>query len=272
MPKPWLAVVIGLILQPMVFLYVQRLRLFFAYFVAALFVGVIDWYLQSYFSALVNLVCAIHGFQIAKQFGPSKDRCWYSRWWGIPVAYLLLLSPLLVVRVFFFEPFSMPASSMSPYLNTGDHIIVKKQGFGNYGSYGVNLVEGGISDQLQLIKGGVYAFYPPHKDGVPYVKRLIGVGGDRVDVGVDGISINGEPLVTEFVARRGGASIFEETNAGETYQLRRSQSSQKQSTHLVPEGHYFFLGDNRDNSSDSRYWGAVPRNRLVGEVVYVFGR
>lgn len=171
-----------------------------------------------------------------------------------------------------YEPFSMPASSMSPYLNIGDHLVVKKYGYGNYGSYGTTFLHRDMSEQIKLAKGKVYVFYPPHKEDVPFVKRLVGVPGDRVTINASGISINGENLQSRFVENQGDASIFEEDNDGVTYRIRRTKLSQTPSDYVVPDGSYFFLGDNRDNSSDSRYWGAVPKSRILGEVIYVLNR
>jgi len=271
-PKPWVAVLVGVLLQPMTFLYVQKVKLFWLYFLLTSFIAIIDWYCQVYFTALFSLVCPVHAYVVAKRIEPTDSRKWYSLWWGIPLIYALIITSTFMIRSFFYEPFSIPASSMSPYLNVGDHVIVKKYGFGTYGTYGISIINGTVADDVQLVRGRVYVFYPPHKDGIPFVKRLIGLPGDRVSIGGRSISINDEILPSVLVSVDGGVSIFEESNNGVTYQIQRSKLTQRPFNIMVPDNQYFFLGDNRDNSSDSRRWGGVQKNRFLGEVVYVLNK
>src|SRR5690606_7829840 len=110
-----------------------------------------------------------------------RPRRWFSRWWAIPAIYLSFLLPIFITRTFFYEPFSIPASSMSPSINTGDIIIVKKYGYGSYSAYGVKLFNSENASNIDFVRGNIHAFYPPHTD-VPYVKRLIGKPGDTIEI------------------------------------------------------------------------------------------
>ena len=273
-PKAWIAILLGIFLQPFTFLYLNRPRIFWLYFVLSLIASLIDWKYQTPFSLVFVVVCPIHAYWIQKHFVPSNERAWYSKWWGIPAIFavlILFLVVALLVRSFLYEPFALQSSSMQPTIDRGDHVIVSKLGFGTYGTYGRTLLNERIASEDLVKRGSVYVFYPPHMD-TPLVKRLIGLPGDRITFEDNQLVVNGAPLETNLLSETDQVSVYEQTLDKSKYTIQhiKHRPYVGMRDFLVPENSYFFLGDNRDRSSDSRAWGFVGSDRIIGEVVYVF--
>ncbi len=200
------------------------------------------------------------------------------------VIQALLLA--LVLRTFLFQPFNIPSGSMKPTLLVGDYIFVSKFSYG-YSRYslpfGPNLFEGRIwgSDPE---RGDVVVFKYPSDTSKDYIKRVIGLPGDTVQLRNSVIYINNEPVPREQMGTysetvRGTEQtvpIYVETLGGESYgtldiDTQPGNPVDNTKVFAVPEGHYFFLGDNRDNSADSRYdVGFVPAENLVGKAQVIF--
>lgn len=177
-----------------------------------------------------------------------------------------VLGLVLVLRSFVVEPFQIPSSSMVPTLKVGDFILVNKW------TYGVRLpvLRSKIIDVESPKRGDVMVFFPPHVDRY-FIKRVVGLPGDEIHV-LDGVLyINGEKmpqkvLPDEVTAPRSVVMTEELTGVEHMIQKRLLPTRLSQNyTAVVPEGHYFMMGDNRDNSSDSRVWGPVPEERIVGK-------
>ncbi len=165
----------------------------------------------------------------------------------------------------------MLAQSMAPTLNVGDYMVVKKLGYSTYGTFGVDVYSRAVAPQ-KMERGKVYVFYPPHRKQ-HFVKRLIGLPGDTIVFDGKTYSVNGEKVLLNTTD---DSQVFEEVLANQSYQVKfikpKGSSHPQNQSYLVPENQYFFMGDNRDNSADSRYWGYVPDANIVGEVVYVFSK
>ena len=128
-PKKWIAVMLGLFLQPFTFFYVNKPRWFFVYVIPWSLAGFMDQFYQTSFNVIFLIICPIHAYRIAKTYDLDSTRNWYSRWWGIPAICSAILITILVVRVFLFEPFRFASESMSPYIDSGDKLLVRKIGF-----------------------------------------------------------------------------------------------------------------------------------------------
>lgn len=281
-PKGWVAIVIGIIFHPFAFLYVNRLRLFWVYFGISLLVVGADFYLRkplpdgSWLSNahpgwLLLLICPFHAYRITTNYDPAQPRSWYAHWWVIPVAYIAFLLPIFLFRAFLFEPFSIPSKSMSPTLNPGDHVIVRKWGFGTYSTYGIRVMNTALSDKSLIRRGKLYVFYPPNSPN-PVVKRLIGLPGDVIEVDKERILVNGEVIPSKRLSGSHDEVVYREHYGQETYLIKRIpiMSYTVESRVEIPDDHYFLVGDNRDNSADSRMWGAVSASHFVGEVIHTF--
>ena len=269
-PRVWLSVVLGIFLQPFVFLYVNRPGLFWLYLVASLVCAGVDWYFGLALTLLFSLLCPLHAALIARRYDPTQPRRWYCRAW-VPVGlYLLLMGLILGTRTYLYEPYSVPSASMYPGLREGDLFIAQKWGFAHRSLFGFTLPGSDRLDAARLQRGKVYVFYPPDHDML-YVKRLIALPGDVIALTPDGVVINGERLPRELLSDTDGVRIYREQLGGQSYRVQQLDSAAQQpiQTFRVPEGHYFFLGDNRDNSNDSRYWGSVAAERVVGEMIWL---
>jgi len=198
---------------------------------------------------------------------------------------------VFLLRSFLFEPFKIPSGSMIPTLHIGDLILVNKF------HYGIRLpvINTKITQGTPVQRGDVMVFRYPPKPSVDYIKRVIGVPGDEVAYLNKRLSINGQPVATSNLP-----DFLDES----TMRYYRQQSESLGSKpHLmmtdadrpafvagaddfafkdqcrysvegvvckVPPGHYFMMGDNRDNSLDSRYWGFVPDQNIVGKAFLVW--
>ncbi len=198
---------------------------------------------------------------------------------SVPVEYAKSFFPILfavlLLRSFLFEPFQIPTGSMIPTLNIGDFIVVNKF------AYGLRLPVTGtkILDIDEPRRGDVMVFIPPH-DPNYFIKRVIGLPGDHVRYVDNTVYINGEPLPQEEVGliRELGQQHSLETVGGVTHDIYTAGSQRFPRVYdwlppegaVIPEGHYFMMGDNRDNSSDSRYWGPVSEDAIVGKAVAVW--
>ncbi|MTI09015.1 signal peptidase I [Curvivirga aplysinae] len=194
----------------------------------------------------------------------------------------------IIFRTFLFEPFNIPSGSMYPNLMVGDYMFVNKSSYG-YSKYsflfGFPPFEGRIIGS-EPERGDVAVFRNPKQDGVDYVKRIVGLPGDRIQIKAGVLHINGEAVkrrriedyvinpetpfpesikqYVETLPNGKSYNILEETDAGYLDNTK---------VFIVPEGHYFGMGDNRDNSSDSRVLssvGYIPFDNLVGRATNLF--
>jgi len=181
---------------------------------------------------------------------------------------------VLLIRSFLFEPFRIPSDSMMPTLLDGDFIFVNKY------SYGLRLPV--LNTKIVSVgdpqRGDVIVFRLPSDPATNYIKRLVGLPGDHVSVRGRQVFINGEavPLELDGVYQghgHTGARVGVESLGEATHQvLYIPERYTREYDDVVPAGHYFFMGDNRDNSRDSRYpeVGFVPENNLVGKAVRIW--
>lgn len=202
------------------------------------------------------------------------------------IAYALLLA--MVIRFAIAQPFRIPSGSMQPTLLVGDYIVVTKWSYG-YSRFSLSPLHFGPSGRLfgrEPDRGDIIVFRPGNAPDKDFVKRLIGLPGDKIQLVDSQLIINGEPVKREVLGER----LFTE-QSGEQVQLtaivetlpngvsyttfdRYDGQGDHTAVYEVPEGHYLMLGDDRDNSSDSRYemggFGYVPFDHLVGKARFVF--
>ena len=199
------------------------------------------------------------------------------------VAYALLIA--LFLRVLFFQPFTIPSASMEPTLLEGDYIIVSKFSYG-YSRHSIPfsppLFKGRIMERSPE-RGDIVVFKLPRDGRTDYIKRLIGLPGDRVQMRDGRLWVNDKEVVDKELPPvmidsgygfTRNVQRFQETLPGGrtfiTYDFGPDGDVDNTPTFVVPEGHYFFMGDNRDNSLDSRVpaeigVGFVPAENLVGK-------
>ena len=202
----------------------------------------------------------------------------------------LLIAGLIALgfRSLVAEPFNIPSGSMIPSLLVGDYLFVTKYSYG-YSRYsfpfGLAPIDGRLfGGDSTPQRGQVAVFRLPSDTSVDYIKRVIGVPGDRIQVRQGVLHINGQPVERRLVGNgRQGASgggqmtaLYQETLPGGLTHLIQEISDRQtfDNTHeyVVPAGHYFMMGDNRDNSRDSRSSsvGFVPLENFIGEARFLF--
>jgi signal peptidase I len=174
--------------------------------------------------------------------------------WFVPVFLIFIL------RTFVYEPYQIPSGSMIPGLKVGDFILVNKHSYG----LKVNRIGDAFALSADPEYGDVVVFIPPHVN-VPYIKRLIGKPGDTIGYLNKKIYVNGKAIQQEFISST-EEEIFLKETLGSADRIIRivGGSASYPEEFIVPANHYFVMGDNRDNSSDSRYWGFVPRENFMG--------
>lgn len=222
----------------------------------------------------------------------AKGRILMQPWWLDWTAGLFpVIVAVFVLRSFLFEPFKIPSGSMVPTLRVGDLILVNKF------TYGIKLpvIHTRITEGNKPARGDVLVFRYPPQPSLDYIKRVVGVPGDEVAYLNKRLTINGQPVATrnqpDFLDEESMRYFkqFEEKLGEHTHRMINNPEvppfvqgasnfayrdncrySVEGVVCKVPEGHYFMMGDNRDNSLDSRYWGFVPEGNIVGKAFFVW--
>ncbi len=183
---------------------------------------------------------------------------------------------VFIVRSFIFEPFRIPSGSMMPTLVNGDFILVNKFDYG----IRIPVIDKKIIDLGSPERGDVVVFRYPDEPHIDYIKRVIGLPGDEIHYEDKRVYVNGEPVGLEPIGdypgwsdmnEMKGALVLKESLGEIEHEIllddrRRSQLD----TFKVPAGEYFVMGDNRDHSNDSRFWGYVPDENLVGRAFFIW--
>lgn len=183
---------------------------------------------------------------------------------------------VLLLRSFLVEPFRIPSGSMIPTLLVGDFILVNKF------TYGLRLpvLNAKFVELGTPARGDVVVFRYPEDPSTPFIKRIVGLPGDRIAYRDKQVTVNGEAVPytslggyvgMKSAAVHTGATLLEEDLGNVRHRvILTPQAPTFDGEYEVPAGHYFVLGDNRDNSRDSRYWGFVPDQNLVGRAFFIW--
>ena len=184
-------------------------------------------------------------------------------------SFFPVLAIVLVLRSFLVEPFQIPSGSMLPTLEVGDFILVNKF------EYGLRLPVAGtkvvaLNDPQ---RGDVMVFKFPEDGKTNYIKRVVGLPGDKIRYSQKQLFINDELVSERKLANFAPYKLFEEQLGEVTHQLIEHQlrrNIEAEGEWLVPDNSYFVMGDNRDNSNDSRFWGFVPDELVVGKAFAIW--
>ena len=217
----------------------------------------------------------------------AKEPLWVE--WGASFFPVILV--VFVLRSFLFEPFKIPSGSMLPTLEVGDFILVNKF------TYGIRLpvINKKVISINEPQRGDVMVFRYPENPSLDYIKRVVGIPGDTVAYQHKRLTVNGQPVEStkifdyhhperlyysdQFVAKMGKVEhrYLNDSDAPAFIPDAAQFPYRENCTYnaagvicKVPPGHYFMLGDNRDNSRDSRFWGFVPDENIVGKAVFIW--
>jgi signal peptidase I len=224
--------------------------------------------------------------------GDARNQLLMQPWWLDWTAGLFpVILFIFILRSFLFEPFKIPSGSMIPTLWIGDLILVNKF------HYGLRLPVANIkiTEGTPVARGDVMVFRFPPRPSADYIKRVVGIPGDEVAYLNKKLTINGQVVATDSVPEFFDESVmryfkqYQEKLGDKTHNLLvdddrpafipgaddfpfkdQCKYTVEGVTCKVPAGHYFMMGDNRDNSLDSRYWGFVPDANIVGKAVFVW--
>lgn len=230
-------------------------------------------------NAMLGLAAAALGtLLVVERVLRGRDVPWLRAAADWARAFLPLLLLIFGGRAFAYEPMRVPSGSMTPTLLTGDFILVDKHAYGLRNPFDNERWMGAGTPA----RGDVAVFRYPHDPAQRYVKRIVGVPGDIVEIRDGELVLNGRPmpLRAEAIVLDTGSpgpavprQRFTENLDGREHAILRCTNGCADGLNgrwVVPEGHYFAMGDNRDNSADSRYWGFVSEAELVGRAVVVW--
>jgi signal peptidase I len=208
---------------------------------------------------------------------PLKRNELEPKWVEYARSFFPILLIVFVFRSFIIEPFRIPSGSMLPTLNIGDFILVNKA------AYGVRLplVYKTVVETGKVERGDVVVFRYPKEPSVDYIKRVIGLPGDKIAYAQKTLYINGQAVSTLKLGRyqgsgqgreMDGAGVYESEMPGHAHHILIDKDMPVRFSHewVVPAGHYFMMGDNRDNSNDSRFWGFVPDANIKGKAFMIW--
>jgi signal peptidase I len=242
--------------------------------------------------AVTGGVWLLDALVLSKRRGRERPEPW---WVEYPKSFFPVILIVFLLRSFLVEPFKIPSGSMIPTLLVGDFILVNKY------TYGIRLpvVNVKVMEMNNPRRGDVMVFRYPENPSLDYIKRVVGLPGDRVSYRDKRLYINGQPI--PLVAE--GEYSYVEAGLQMVHTLRFRESldghnhaviinpdapvlqlagvrqfpgrencvyNDRELTCVVPPGHYFLMGDNRDSSSDSRYWGFVPDSYIVGKAFMIW--
>ena len=297
-PSRKIAAALGFFIPPVGMLYVARPGRATVYLalIAAIATGDLlvlrerHWVPQAV-GLFVAIVCAVQAFRFARDFREIK-RPWYSHGPGLIVVIVALAGLALGARAFVVETFRVESASMQPSIGPGNRLIVKKWGYGNYGAFGIRFATAGISSEVS--RGDVVVLESPEDRSVTSAKRIVGLPGDQVAYFSRRLWVNDREAprkrIGDYAQKNRAAGLpqyLERLDGGEYPVLIEADApafvppakpfpfldhctfTKEGMSCRVPREHYFVLGDNRDNSADSRVWGFVPAVNIVGKVLLI---
>ena len=223
------------------------------------------------FTVLLILITFISGICFLLSKSKNSLNSFYGTLHFIGSLFPILFI-VLFIRSFVVEPYKIPSGSMIPTLLIGDFILVKKYQYG----VRVPVINKLIFENEKPSYGDIIVFQYPQNKKINYIKRVVALPGDNIRYIEKELFVNGkkyaqmEEILYPSSSQYSTEDVYKENNSYNSYNILKSNNPSQNFEYRVPEGTYFVLGDNRDNSNDSRYWGAVPYENLIGEAFYIW--
>lgn len=239
--------------------------------VAVVFTGVVwlidKWFLEPRRNEIIHESAPLHeGVDVSRK-GKEPVIVEYSK------SFFPVLLIVFLLRGFIVEPFRIPSGSMLPSLYIGDFILVNKFAYG----VKIPVLNKTVVDLEDPERGDVVVFRYPRDPNLDYIKRIVGLPGDKIAYYNKVLYVNSKPVARDFVGQYAGpgqtfANEYVEKLEGAEHAmlLLPARPNNIEGEYVVPDGMYFVMGDNRDNSNDSRVWGPVPKENLVGKAFMIW--
>jgi signal peptidase I len=202
--------------------------------------------------------------------GPLSNGRWAWEW---TKSFVIAFGLFLIIRTFLVEAFRIPTGSMESTLLVGDFLLVNKAVYGAR----VPFARARTPAVAEPVRGDIVVFAPPHEPGKHYVKRLVGLPGDILEMRARVLFVNGLPQAEPYAHTTDAADMYA---SGMFWQCEHAPAElsgdacrptrDNWGPIVVPDGRYFMMGDNRDDSEDSRYWGFVERDAIRGRPLFVY--
>ncbi len=186
--------------------------------------------------------------------GPDRGRPAKGKFREYVEAFAVALLIALVVRTFVIQAFKIPSSSMEDTLLVGDHIFVNKFVYG----YHIPYTRGRVAEFRKPVRGDIIVFVFPEDPSKDFIKRVVGIPGDIVEVRQKQLYVNGRPVEEPYTRYADGPAM-------NPFSTRDRMPPRK-----VPAHQYFVMGDNRDRSYDSRFWGFVSEDAIIGKALFIY--
>lgn len=297
-PKPWIAVVLNIVVAPLGLVYAGKPRWAGIFFATATAIAILAFFrafpgvsdaVMGTLQIAVVIVGVVLAYRAAKM-APERIRPWYTRWYGLLAIGGAFALAIVAFRSCFYEPYKIPSTSMAPTAELDMRIVVQKFGFGHVGTFGLKFASRPISAPLH--RGDIIVFEFPVDPTQDWIKRIVGLPGDRVvyrdkHVFVNGVDTRGRqlddylhpdlPKYSQRFLDKLDDTTFATLQDKDKIKLEPTDFAFRDHCVYtdydvqcdVPAGNYFVMGDNRDNSYDSRYWGFVRADRIIGKVVKI---
>ena len=304
-PSKLLAGILALFLNAFAFLYVNKARWFWVYVIVTLIVAKASMghyenpLLQSlihdgYLSIALALICIGHSVYLAHYYDADEQRKWFARWYAVLLIVIGVFGLIGVVRLYVVAPFQIPSSAMLPTLTPGSHVLVSKSGFGNKTLFTSEIYQ--TESSVKLSRADIIVFRYPLDRDILYIKRVIGLPGETIRYENKQVFVKPRCLpetescaeykaleltaLPEHTLSSPPLLIFQEDVGSQQHYIAINmqreipahfyfnQPGTPTTEWKVPANHYFVMGDSRDNSRDSRFWGFVPEHDIVGRVIY----
>ncbi|MCE3605570.1 signal peptidase I [Massilia sp. P8910] len=300
-PNKWIAAALNIFFSPLGFVYAGAPRMGALVFGGAVLLLCAMFFLlpgpraatvMLVFQVALAAVCMTAAYRIAARAPLRAARPASTRWYVLLAIALAYVTVVVGLRAFFYETFRVPATSMAPTIQLGANLFVQKWGYGHVSIFGVTIASNPIS--APMTRGDLIVFDFPRDPSQQFIKRLVGLPGDKVAYRDRQLFINGaatrvreldayldpeQSVAYQRVEEQIGTLRFQtQLRTGDTRGAHEPDdfAFKEKCVHdamgmqcEVPPGHYFVMGDNRDNSYDSRYWGFVRADQVVGKVVRI---